>query len=508
MGPSRLHRGALVVLMLALLGSVFFSQRDLNRSRVALGITRGEGLGRTAPPVLVFTTVALGGLRGLIANALWVRAMELQDEGKYFEKVQLADWITKLQPHFVHVWVVQAWDMAYNISVKFDNPRDRWLWVQRGIELLRDEGLRYNPDETALYRELGWLFQHKIGQDMDDAHRYYKSEWAREMDQVLGGTNYTALIHPQTEDEKRRAQVLREKYKLDPQVMKEIDDEYGPLEWRLPEAHAVYWATMGFKRAKQKDFITLRREIYQPLQLAFQRGRLIEFATPEGKAYSFGPNLEMIPKTNLGYEKMMAEDPENRSHIGVAHRNFLKDAIFFLYTYNRREEAARWFEYLLKQYPDAVVEDERKPGKPTVRVADLSLDDFAVARVTEVAGETSNTKTTEAVEGLLVRSYYNLATGQDEPALNYELMAKKVWNQFQQKTASEKQQVRVGLAPFDRIKQAALDLFENQYGPLLTARLRSRLGLPPATAAPEPATPTPAPPPATNAPGPVSRPPA
>src|SRR5438034_7742656 len=73
-----------------------------------MGITRGEPLGNTAPPVLVFTTVALGGFRGLIANALWIRAVDLQEQDKYFEKVQLADWITKLQPHFVTVWTHQA----------------------------------------------------------------------------------------------------------------------------------------------------------------------------------------------------------------------------------------------------------------------------------------------------------------------------------------------------------------------------------------------------------------
>ena len=95
-----------------------------------------------APPVLAFTTVALGGFRGLIANALWIRANDLQEEDKYFEMVQLADWITKLQPHFTTVWVHQAWNMAYNISIKFNDMNDRWLWVLRGIELLRDRGLR------------------------------------------------------------------------------------------------------------------------------------------------------------------------------------------------------------------------------------------------------------------------------------------------------------------------------------------------------------------------------
>jgi len=203
---SRLYKPALVAAIIPLLALSGMMQRRLNHDRIGMGITRGEPLGNTAPPVLVFTTVALGGFRGLIANALWVRASDLQEQDKYFEKVQLADWITKLQPHFTTVWVHQAWDMAYNISIKFSDPRDRWQWVQRGIELLRDEALKYNPDEPLIYRELGWIFQHKIGQDLDDAHKYFKSEWAREMDEVLHGTDYQALINPQTDDEKERSQ--------------------------------------------------------------------------------------------------------------------------------------------------------------------------------------------------------------------------------------------------------------------------------------------------------------
>src|SRR5215208_6339400 len=122
-------------------------QRNLNRQRGALGLTRLEPL-ENAPPVLAFTTVALGSFRGLIANALWIRANDLQLEDKFFEMAQLADWITKLEPHYVQVWLVQAWNMAYNISVKFRDPNDRWRWVQNGIELLRDQGLQYNPREA------------------------------------------------------------------------------------------------------------------------------------------------------------------------------------------------------------------------------------------------------------------------------------------------------------------------------------------------------------------------
>ena len=43
--------------------------------------------------------------------------------------------------------------MAYNISVKFPEAKDRWLWVSRGVELLRDEGLRHADERAALLAE-------------------------------------------------------------------------------------------------------------------------------------------------------------------------------------------------------------------------------------------------------------------------------------------------------------------------------------------------------------------
>ena len=119
---ERLRKILLLMLAALCLGGAGWMQEQLNADRDALGLTRRQPL-ENAPPVLAFTTLALGGFRGLISNALWMRANELQQEGKYFEMAQLADWITKLEPGFAAVWTVQAWNMAYNISVKFkDNP--------------------------------------------------------------------------------------------------------------------------------------------------------------------------------------------------------------------------------------------------------------------------------------------------------------------------------------------------------------------------------------------------
>src|SRR5437762_1057316 len=109
---DKIYKPALLVLALVLFISVGQVQQWLNVDREQLGLTRLTPL-ENAPPALAFTSVALGGFRGLIANALWIRASELQDDEKYFEMVQLADWITKLEPHFVQVWINQSWNMAY-----------------------------------------------------------------------------------------------------------------------------------------------------------------------------------------------------------------------------------------------------------------------------------------------------------------------------------------------------------------------------------------------------------
>src|SRR6266852_455815 len=198
---SRLKKALLLLLAAALLAGVSQVQNSLNRDREQLGLTLVPPL-ENAPPVLAFTTVALGGFRGLISNALWIRASDLQDQDKFFEMAQLADWITKLEPHFVQVWLVQAWNMAYNISVKFKDFPDRWRWVQRGIALLRDDGLRFNPNEVLIYRELAWFFQHNMGANLDDANMYYKQQWANDMAVVFGKAkpNLDELIHPTTAD--------------------------------------------------------------------------------------------------------------------------------------------------------------------------------------------------------------------------------------------------------------------------------------------------------------------
>jgi hypothetical protein len=469
---GRIYRAALVLLMIVLLGVVWFTQRRLNVDRDKMGLTRVAPL-ENAPPVLAFTTVALGGFRGLIANMLWLRATDLQEDDKYFEMVQLADWITKLQPHFVTVWVHQAWNMAYNISIKFTDPSDRWQWVRRGIELLRDDGLRYNPNEALIYRELAWFFQHKMGADLDDAHKYYKGVWIANMNEVFGRAkpDWAELLHPDNPEAHRQVKLLEETYKMNPVWMKEVDDLYGPLEWHLPESHAIYWAYCALEKTdkrklKKEDLITCRRVIFQSLQLAFRRGRLV-YPSKNSDVFLYAPNLDIVGRADKAYLQMMADEPGMQNNIANAHKNFIKWAVYYLYLYGRVADSERWWKYLHEKYPAAVP-------------ANVDLEQYALDRAQETVGETAHDDAKALIEGFVREGFFYVALGETDRGYNYLKFAEKFRARFQE-AIGDKSRERVGLPEVRVVKQEVLNqLLDPQKGlePSLAAQLRTNLGLP------------------------------
>jgi hypothetical protein len=474
---TRFYKPALLGLAVILFCVVAQIQARLNLDRKALGLTKMDPL-ENAPPVLAFTTVALGSFRGLIANALWMHLSEMQEEDKYFDMVQLADWITELQPHMVAVWQFQAWNMAYNISVKFKNHEDRWRWVQRGIQLLRDKGLHYNPNETRLYRDLSWLYQHKIGANLDDAHMLYKLRWAQEMQGVLGGRpDFKELLDPTTPEWKERVRKLRDIYKMDPKLIQKVDEEYGPFDWRLPDAHAVYWAELGRIYAKPEDQETLRRSIYQSLQQMGIRGGSIDPSVTNITAENFmlWPNLAQIPTISASYEKMIAEETNNphglQQNMETAHKNFLKQAIYMLYEDGQEKKAQYWYNYLKSIYPNAFAGKEAR----------MSLEDYVISQITDDNGSMDMNKVQASILAMFDREFLCLIMDNDDQAANYKNLANRIWEHYRQKTGNA-DQARLALKPIAQMQQFVLDKDLNPttgLPPRAAAILRTKLGLPP-----------------------------
>lgn len=169
---------------------------------------------------------ALGGFRSIAAEVVWFRADRLQEEGRYVELAQLADVLTFLEPHTPEVWSYAAWNLSYNISVMMATHEDRWRWVMAGLRLLRDRGLVLNPASSELYRELAWLFELKIGANIDAASALYREKWKAIVEDV-------------------RVRGAWEELRMDSGEMARVTQATGFDDWTDPQLSAIYWAAKG-----------------------------------------------------------------------------------------------------------------------------------------------------------------------------------------------------------------------------------------------------------------------
>ncbi len=432
-------------------------------------------------PLPVVIAQSVGVLRGIVVNYLWIRADKLKSDGKFFEAYTLADWITKLQPRFSKVWAFQAWNMAYNISVATHTRDERWKWVQDGIRLIREQGLKYNPNDMWLYKELSWYFLHKIGGFTDDAHQYYKDQLAYEWHSILGEPPYefesriaairtiadapaavedlasqnpqaASLIAelqdagfrldirfleaaarldavggsfsaekaglsevldefentPPEEIDPRirsevlsllalrqisagenatalpdllatvRHQVLREDYNMDPALMAQAMEKFGPLDWRSPFAHSLYWAWVGVERGLtrlneyQFDRINTDRLLFHSEQFLTRQGRV--FFDYLSRRSSYGPDLRFIPYYESTFTVVWSRESADKERPSQTfqdgYRNFLIDVVRQYYQWGEYDKADETYARLRT---DPQFFEPDKPDRFTLPIQEFIL---------------------------------------------------------------------------------------------------------------------------------------
>ncbi len=206
----------------------------------------------SAPAATEGALAALGGARSIAAEVVWFRADRLQEEGRYVELAQLASTLAFLEPHTPEVWSYAAWNLAYNVSFMMPTHEDRWRWVHAAIRLLRDRGLELNPREPELYRELAWMFELKIGTDLDSAAATYREKWRETVADVAKRDAWDEL-------------------RMDPGAMAEIGREYGISDAADPMFSALYWAHAGKAVAKRNEDHAFLNEIIRQSVRIYQR---------------------------------------------------------------------------------------------------------------------------------------------------------------------------------------------------------------------------------------------
>lgn len=504
----------LVMSLLLLLGlsGIYVCQKSLQQQRREYHSIQHDAI-QNIPPIVAFTGITLGGFRGLIADYLWLRSHLLQDQGNYYETYQLAQWITLLQPNVSSATTNLAWNMAYNISVTYSNYDDRWRWIQKAIELLRDDAIPKNPNSHELYYYLGWLYQHKIGQEADEANRYYKWRLAKDWEQVVGTDtdfaqmaatalpdqlvlrelplsthlkqlNLTTeqlcdqLLTQQTFNEEvksyfsveeqailtlsARRLLLKKTFKMLPDIINEINQHYAPqtiqnyhgLDWRMPESHAIYWAYVGSKKNTKKE-LQCDRMILQCLAVAMRSGHI------RGESYyvdQFNAKIPILlyePNLNVIAPLIETLKKEKTIYGGNIIDPLLEtvyiEAVTALYLYGYPQQAARYYD-LMKQF-NTEVGIAFNPN--------LSVEDYVTANIMNiVGGGKSSREVIEVINGYLRQAFLALLTDENERAIAMETVAKRIHSEYR-KSLEDIRVSRINIADFAQFyRQSLIDFYQ------------------------------------------------
>jgi len=517
----------------------------INAQRSEMKLVMNEPL-ENAPPSLAFATVALGAFRGLIVDILWIRADQLKEEGKFFDAKQLAEWITLLQPRFAAVWDFQAWNMAYNISVAIpaSRPQERWQWVRNGYELLRDRGIEKNPHSIALYRSLAWIFQHKIGDMLDDDHTYYKLQLYRAMQPLIGPQTqeyYEALAnapekledmlakpdvakflnelasadssfakHAQLVDNYlslrqqpqrfsqqafavidnyrgtktleefdtfAKAYYLRHTWKLEPRLMVQLNEKYGPvdykdpnkvipLDWKHADAHAIYWAALGLQKASREehslDELNTDRIVFHSIQNLYRRGKMIVYTSRvpaendpcniiERESLFLFPDLRMFDRYDqalMALKQKYAQIEGDLGSLQTAHKNMLMRAVLLFYQAGHTDKALEIYNTLRKEYPQQ-------------KEVQVPLIDYVRNRLVNELASLGLSDAREIITLMLQEAYYHYTVHDDDEAFGREKMAREVYDHYQKEYEGKENTDRATLPDFEVLRYIGITGFLN-----------------------------------------------
>ncbi len=297
-----------------------------------------------------------------------------------------------------------------------------------------------------------------------------------------------------------KAWQLRKIWKLDPVLMQDLNKTYGPidfidpnthfpLDWRLPDSHAIYWGIKGLQiaareQSREVDMTETNtdRIVGHSLQNLFRNGKLFirdmqlqvpvegsqETQTQIFKELFLRPDLRMFDTYNKSFLATLdkyrddGDDEQNTTLISLqnGHRNMLKNAVLSFYQSGHKLQAQKIYAQLRKLY-----------DFPEFKVP---IVEFARKRFLEELESIGLNDAKEQVFFLLRESFFLYAIRDDETSYGREILAKEIHNYYQKKYLDEN---RIDLPEFKDLQYLALRDFldDRQYVPDLRLSLLARI---------------------------------
>jgi len=294
-----------------------------------------------------------------------------------------------------------------------------------------------------------------------------------------------------------KARQLRKVWKLDPVLMNNLNNIYGPidftdpnthfpLDWRLPDSHAIYWGVRGLQVAarEQSGEIDMTqtntdRIVGHSLQNLFRNGKMFirdakfevpvkgtqETQTQIFKEVFLRPDLRMFDTYNNSFLAILdkyrdEKDGTTLVSLQNGHRNMLKNAVLSFYQSGHKLKAQKIYDQLRELY-----------DFPEFKVP---MVEFARKRFLEELESIGLNDAKEQVVLLLRESYFLYAIRDDETSSGREKLAREIHNYYQKKYLDEN---RIDLPKFEVLQYLALRDFldDRQFVPDLRLSLIARI---------------------------------
>jgi len=294
-----------------------------------------------------------------------------------------------------------------------------------------------------------------------------------------------------------KARQLRKIWKLDPVLMSNLNKTYGPidfadpnthlpLDWRLPDSHAIYWGIKGLQitareQSREIDITETNtdRIVGHSLQNLFRNGKMFirdmqlkvpvegsqESQTQIFKEVFLRPDLRMFDTYNKSFLAVLDKYKDEKDGTTLVslqngHRNMLKNAVLSFYQSGHKQKAQQIYDQLRKLY-----------DFPEFKVP---LVEFARKRFVEELESIGLPDAKEQVILLLRESFFLYAIRDDETSSGRENLAKEIHDYYQKKYLDEN---RIDLPDFKVLQYLALRDFldDRQFVPDLRLSLLARI---------------------------------
>ncbi|NUQ53339.1 MAG: hypothetical protein HUU19_11665 [Phycisphaerales bacterium] len=192
-----------------------------------------------------------------------------------------------------------------------------------------------------------------------------------------------------------RKRVLTDRYHMEPARMLRYMDYYGPLDWRHPGSHAVYWSARGSELAlpryteenrKNFDFINNDRMTIQAVQELARSGEIyfsvLDFIAGNDQFYLAMPNVHFVQTygdilQSLVDRSWADSDQRSYSFYAAGYENFLKDQVRYYFRRGQKDIAEKLYSDL-RNYPHQNNNDPERPfimSRPLAEFVDRQVAD-------------------------------------------------------------------------------------------------------------------------------------